>query len=206
MKAGRGSVGVAALDGKIHAIGGRNPDGQRGRRPHEVYDPAHQYLDADSRRCRKARDHAATVATEASIYVDRRTHRCIDRPHRPCSISTIRARNTWSSGPPMPTSRSGLAGTLYKDLIMVLGGELPHRDTIRGKRSIRARRPIAGATLAPMPHGRHATGAATRRQQRLSCGRLAAAGRRQVTERIDRVYHAVSSSSRADRRFEGEAV
>ena len=39
MKAGRGSVGVAAFEGKIHAIGGRAPDGSTVA-THEVYDPA----------------------------------------------------------------------------------------------------------------------------------------------------------------------
>jgi N-acetylneuraminic acid mutarotase len=40
MKAGRASVGVVALDGKIHAIGGRSPDNNVTVATHEVYDPA----------------------------------------------------------------------------------------------------------------------------------------------------------------------
>src|SRR5437764_3216713 len=40
MKAGRGSVGVVALDGKIHAIGGRSPDNAVTVATHEVYAPA----------------------------------------------------------------------------------------------------------------------------------------------------------------------
>ena len=40
MKAGRASVGVAVLEGKLHAIGGRSPDNNVTVATHEVYDPA----------------------------------------------------------------------------------------------------------------------------------------------------------------------
>jgi N-acetylneuraminic acid mutarotase len=68
--------------------------------------------------------------------------------------------NTWTSGPPLPTPRSGLAGTLYKGLFLVLGGELPPGHTFPENE---AYDPKANAwrTLAPMPGGRHATAAAT---------------------------------------------
>src|SRR5260370_33350062 len=39
MKAPRASVGVALLDGKVHAVGGRTPDGKT-LATHEVYDTA----------------------------------------------------------------------------------------------------------------------------------------------------------------------
>ena len=67
--------------------------------------------------------------------------------------------NTWTEGPPMPTPRSGLAGTYYKGLFLVLGGELPPNTFAENE----AYDPKTKSwrTLAPMPAGRHATAAAT---------------------------------------------
>ena len=67
MKAGRGSVGVAALGGKIYAIGGRNPDGQVVA-THEVYDPATNTW-KELAPLPKARDHTATVAIDGKLHV-----------------------------------------------------------------------------------------------------------------------------------------
>jgi N-acetylneuraminic acid mutarotase len=66
--------------------------------------------------------------------------------------------DTWTSGPPLPTPRSGLAGTLYKDMILVLGGELPPNTFAQNE----AYNPKTKSwqALAPMPAGRHGTGAA----------------------------------------------
>ena len=66
--------------------------------------------------------------------------------------------NTWSSGPPLPTPRSGLAAALYKDLVLVLGGELPPNTFAQNE----AYDPTTKSwrALAPMPAGRHGTGAA----------------------------------------------
>jgi hypothetical protein len=59
----------------------------------------------------------------------------------------------------MPTARSGLAGTVYKGVFMVLGGEMPPTGTNPENEAFD---PKANAwrTLAPMPAGRHATAAA----------------------------------------------
>ena len=108
MKAGRGSVGVAALDGKIHAIGGRNAGRPAGRDPRGVRS-GDQQLEASSRRCRRRaitrRWWRPTARSTSSAAAPAR------RPTRPASTtSTIRPDNTWSSGPPLPTPRSGLAG------------------------------------------------------------------------------------------------
>jgi non-specific serine/threonine protein kinase len=67
--------------------------------------------------------------------------------------------NTWTSGPAMPTPRSGLAGAVYKGVFMVLGGEMPPTGTNAENEAFD---PKANAwrTLAPMPAGRHATAAA----------------------------------------------
>jgi N-acetylneuraminic acid mutarotase len=68
--------------------------------------------------------------------------------------------NTWTAGPPLPTPRSGLAGTVYKGLFMVLGGEMPPGRTNPENEAYDAKT-NSWRTLAPMPAGRHATGAAT---------------------------------------------
>jgi hypothetical protein len=66
----------------------------------------------------------------------------------------------WTSAPPMPTPRSGLAGTVYKGLFLVLGGEYPPNITNAENEAFDTKTD-SWRTLAPMPHSRHATGAAT---------------------------------------------
>jgi N-acetylneuraminic acid mutarotase len=68
--------------------------------------------------------------------------------------------NTWTSAPPLPTPRSGLAGTLYKGLFLVLGGELPPGHTFPENEAYDSKT-NSWRTLAPMPDGRHGTAAAT---------------------------------------------
>jgi len=104
-----------------------------------------------------ARDHMAFVAAEGRLHaIGGRTGASTARTDRHDIYDP--ASNTWSSGPPLPTSRSGLASTLYKGLILVLGGELPPNTFAENE----AFNPKTNTwqTLAPMPHGRHATGAA----------------------------------------------
>jgi N-acetylneuraminic acid mutarotase len=68
--------------------------------------------------------------------------------------------DTWKSASPFPTPRSGLAGTFYKGLFLVLGGELPPDYTFPNNEAFD---PKANTwqTLAPMPEGRHGTMDAT---------------------------------------------
>jgi len=153
LKAGRGSVGVAAIDGKIHAIGGRAPDGTTVA-THEVYDPATNTW-KDLAPLPKARDHAAVVAAEGKIYfAGGRFGASTDRTNM-LDIYDPKT-NTWTSGPPMPTPRSGLAGTYYKGLFMVLGGEMPPSAT-NAENEAYDPKTNAWRTLAPLPGGRHAT-------------------------------------------------
>ena len=69
------------------------------------------------------------------------------------------ATNSWTSGPPLPTARSGLAYTLYRGLILILGGEVPPNTFAENE----AYDPKTKTwrTLAPMPAGRHGTSAAS---------------------------------------------
>ena len=123
MKAGRGSVGVAALDGKMHAIGGRSPDRQYGRHARGLRS-RRPIPGRTSRRCRRrattrrrSPPRARSISPAAASA---------PRPSAPtCSTSTI-PRPT--PGPPARRCRrraAGLPGAYYKGLFMVLGGEVP---------------------------------------------------------------------------------
>src|SRR2546421_106776 len=67
MKAGGGAVGVAVVDGKVPAIGGRSPDNNVTVATHEVYDPATNSW-KDLAPLPKARDHAAATTAEGKIF------------------------------------------------------------------------------------------------------------------------------------------
>jgi N-acetylneuraminic acid mutarotase len=157
LKAGRGSVGAVALDGKIHAIGGRAPDGTTVA-THEAYDPATNSW-RELAPLPKARDHVAAAVIDGKIHVaGGRFAAATDRTdmHDVYDART----NTWTSAPPLPTPRSGLAGTLYKGLFLVLGGELPPGHTFPENEAYDSKT-NSWRTLAPMPDGRHGTAAAT---------------------------------------------
>jgi N-acetylneuraminic acid mutarotase len=157
LKAGRGSVGVVALDGKIHAIGGRAPDGTTVA-THEVYDPATNAW-KELAPLPKARDHLAAAVIDGKIHV---AGGRFGPPTERTDLHDVYdpKSNAWTSGPPLPTPRSGLAGTLYKGLFLVLGGELPPGHTFPENEAYDVKA-NAWRTLAPMPGGRHATAAAT---------------------------------------------
>ena len=157
LKAGRGSVGVVALDGRIHAIGGRAPDG-RTVPTHEVYDPATNSW-KDAAPLPKARDHFAAAVIDGKIHV---AGGRFGGPTERTDLHDVYDPKTdqWTSAAPLPTPRSGLAGVLYKGLFLVLGGELPPGHTFPENEAF----DVASNSwrkLAPMPDGRHATGAAT---------------------------------------------
>ncbi len=101
-------MAVIAIDGKIHAIGGRFTGSGDRTDMHDIYDPA---------------------------------------------------ANSWTSGPPLPTPRSGLAYAAYKGLAIVLGGELPQEKRTNDENEGFDPKTNTWRILAPMPHGRHAAGA-----------------------------------------------
>jgi N-acetylneuraminic acid mutarotase len=157
LKAGRGSVGTVALDGKIHAIAGRAPDGTTVT-THEVYDPATNKW-KDLAPLPKARDHLAAAVMDGKIHIA--GGRFGPSTERTGMHDVYDPKSdTWTSAPPMPTARSGLAGTVYKDLFMVLGGEMPPNATNPENEAFDLKT-NSWRTLAPMPGGRHATMATT---------------------------------------------
>jgi|tagenome__1003787_1003787.scaffolds.fasta_scaffold20970690_3 N-acetylneuraminic acid mutarotase len=157
LKAGRGSVGVVALDGKIHAIGGRAPDGTTVA-THEVYDPATNSW-KELAPLPRARDHVAAAVIDGKIHI---AGGRFGPPTERTDLHDVYdpKTNTWSSAPPLPTPRSGLAATFYKGLFMALGGELPPGHTFPENEAYDAKA-NSWRALAPMPEGRHGTAAAT---------------------------------------------
>jgi N-acetylneuraminic acid mutarotase len=182
MKVGRGSVGVAVLDGKIHAIGGRSPDNTKTVDTHEVYDPAtNTWKDLAS--LPKARDHAAATAAEGKIYyAGGRFATSSDRTGM-MDIYDPKA-NTWTAGPPMPTPRSGLISTYYKGLFVVLGGEWPPEMRTNVENEAFDPKTNAWRALAPMPAGRHATQAAVVGDQVYLAGGSLLPGGGRVTDQL----------------------
>jgi N-acetylneuraminic acid mutarotase len=156
MKAGRGSVGVAALNGKVYAIGGRTPAGDTVA-TNEVYDPANNTWTALAP-LPKARDHMAVVAAEGKIHaIGGRFMSSADRTDLHDIYDP--ATNTWTSGPPLPTARSGLAYAYYKGMAIVLGGEFPQEKRTFVENEGFDVKANTWRILAPMPQGRHAAGA-----------------------------------------------
>ena len=158
LKAGRGSVGVVAMEGKIHAIGGRAPDGSVVA-THEAYDGATNSW-KELAPLPKARDHVAAAAV-----VDGKIHVAGGRFSGPADRTDMHdvydpKTNTWSSAAPLPTARSGLAGASYKGLFLVLGGELPPGHTFPENEAFDSKS-NSWRALAPMPEGRHGTAAGT---------------------------------------------
>jgi Kelch motif len=66
--------------------------------------------------------------------------------------------NRGDPDPPLPTARGGVSGTIYKGLILVVGGEDEKRTYVENE----AYDPKTGRwlKLAPLPAGRHGDGVA----------------------------------------------
>jgi N-acetylneuraminic acid mutarotase len=156
MKVPRGSAGAATVDGRIHVIGGRGPDGIVVA-AHEVFDPrADRWTEAAP--LPKARDHMVVIVADGKIHV------IGGRFTGPLDCTGEHdvydpATDTWTTEAPLPTPRSGLAGATYRGMILVLGGELPGGTLAENEAyDVKAKR---WATLTPMPHGRHGFGGDT---------------------------------------------
>jgi N-acetylneuraminic acid mutarotase len=149
----RGALAVAALDGKLHAVGGYNRDGNTSA--HEVYDPA-----TDSWTARApmptARDHHAAAALNGRLFaIGGRLNRQYSQ-----NLSVTEeydpATDRWTRKADLPTPRSGITAAVVKDRIYVFGGEAPS-GTFRENE---AYHPVSNSweALAPMPTARHGLG------------------------------------------------
>ena len=156
LKAPRGSVGVAALDGKIHAVGGRNLE-VKTVTTHEVYDPVTDKW-TDAAPLPTARDHLAAVAADGFLHVIGGRFDGRDENADKHDIYDPKT-DSWSAGPTLPTARSGLQSTLYKDKILVIGGETSKYANIENQAfDVKTGKWVI---LTPVPVGLHASAGAT---------------------------------------------
>jgi len=151
MKAARGSVGVAAIGGRIHAIGGRGTD-RVVVNTHEVYDPAtNKWTEAAP--LPQARDHIPTVVADGKIHV---LGGRFDTPADNTDVHSVYdpATNSWASAPFLPEPRSGGSAVLYHDRILLMGGEC-NKTTTFAQNEAYDPKTMKWTSLAPMPMGRH---------------------------------------------------
>jgi N-acetylneuraminic acid mutarotase len=154
MKIARGSAGAAAVDGKIHVVGGRGLDGVTVS-AHEVYD-LQSGAWSDAAPLPAARDHMVLMAVDGKIHaIGGRFKSPLERTGQHDVYDP--ATDKWASAAPLPTPRSGLAGAYYHGLILVLGGELPPDHTFSENEGYDPKTD-GWITLTPMPHGRHGFG------------------------------------------------
>ena len=153
----RGSVAVAALDGKLHALGGRGLD-KVTVATHEVYDPeTGKWTSAVP--LPVARDHLAVVAAGGKLHAigGRTNNNTTDNTNLHDVYDP--ATDRWSKSAAMPTARSAIAATLLDGSIIVVGGECDNGHTFNQAEAFDLStdqwRPLAS------PQGRHGFGAAT---------------------------------------------
>src|SRR2546427_6972073 len=120
----RGALAVAALAGKLHAVGGYNRDGNTSA--HEVYDPA-----TDSWTVRApmptARDHHAAAPLNGRFYaIGGRLNRQYGQ-NLGVTEEYDPATDRWTRKADLPTPRSGITAAVVKDRIYVFGGGPPSR-------------------------------------------------------------------------------
>jgi hypothetical protein len=158
LEVARGSAGVVALDGRIHAIGGRNDEGLVGA--HEVYDPETDHW-SPAAPLPLPRDHLGIGVSDGRIHVfGGRTGGGTENTGRHDIYDP--ATDSWVEAPPMPTPRSGGASIEAGPLLLYAGGECRPTQPPSTFPEVEAWDPEAGSwiTLPPLPEGRHAFGAA----------------------------------------------
>jgi hypothetical protein len=101
-----------------------------------------------------ARDHLAVVAANGRIHaIGGRTN----SPTQNVDVHEIYnpATNSWTAGAPLPTARSGVAYAVYRNSIIVAGGECRDKRTFAENEAydLKTGRWL---TLAPLPASRHA--------------------------------------------------
>jgi hypothetical protein len=121
MLTARNHLGAAAIDGKIHVVGGRVP-GDMELTTHEIYDPATDTWAAGPA-MPTGRSGIAVVAHRNRLYVfggetiRRFSSKTFDDAER-----FDPATGRWEVLPPMPTARHGLGAASLGDAIYVLSG------------------------------------------------------------------------------------
>lgn len=149
----RGGLGVAAVGGRLFALGG---SADRVTGANEVYDvAADRWMAANA--MPTARDHLAVVGSEGRVWALGGRESFMGTQYANVEIYDP-ATDSWRTAPPLPSARGGLAAAALGDKIFVFGGEAPFRiwnATEMYDRSINA-----WVAKAPMPTPRHGIGAA----------------------------------------------
>ena len=149
----RGGLALAALGGRLHALGG---GAGRATNAHEVYDPAtDRWSAADA--MPTPRDHLAAVGAAGRVWALGGRESFFGTQYANVEIYDP-ATDSWRTGTPLPSARGGLAAAAIGDRIVVFGGEAPLRIW-------NATEAYDGASntwgaKAPMPTPRHGIGAA----------------------------------------------
>jgi energy-converting hydrogenase Eha subunit A len=148
----RGALAVAALNGRLHALGGAAAGVSNA---HEVYDPAtNRWTKANA--MPTARDHLAAVVFQGRLWALGGRASFIGEQYANVEIYDA-ATDSWRTGLPLPVGRGGLAAAALADRVLVFGGEAPLRIfnatemwEVSGQRWI---------AKEPMPTARHGIGA-----------------------------------------------
>ena len=131
----RGSVGVAAVGGKIHAIGGRGLD-KNTVATHQIYDPSSGKW-TEAAPLPTARDHMGVIVVDGKIHViGGRTAGTSDNTNLHDVYDP--ATNSWRSAAPLLTARSSGAAAYYHGLILYAGGECKDGKTFSENEGLRS--------------------------------------------------------------------
>lgn len=176
----RGSVGVVAVDGKIEVFGGRRSDKVVKISPpgapamfegfgtvttHEVYDPKIRKWSRAAPIPGPGRDHMGIIVLDGKVHIfGGRTADVADNLVRHDVYDP--KTDSWSTATPLPNPRSAGAYTVLDGLIIYAGGECkpggqPFSPNAYDEVTAYDPKTDRWTTLTPLPHARHAFGAAT---------------------------------------------
>jgi len=157
LRVARGALVVAAVAGKIHAVGGVGRN-RRNSPAHEVYDPANDSW-RDLAPLPTPRDHLAAAVVDGRLYAI--GGRVNGSYARNLAVNEVydAAADRWRRRAPMPNPRSGIAAAVLGGRILVFGGEAP-AGTFDLVGSYDPRRD-SWTLETPMPTARHGLGSVT---------------------------------------------
>ncbi len=167
----RGAATAAAANGKIYVTGGANSlpgvkeNGIAGARPHNVLATVEEYdPSTNSWRARRAmllpRNHHSTAAVGDKVYVigGRVGSAFVTTSMNVDMVEMYDpATDLWMLRARMPTARSAMGVGVYKDHIIVAGGEGQDQRSLAAFRAVEAYDPAVNRwlTLPSMPRQRH---------------------------------------------------
>jgi N-acetylneuraminic acid mutarotase len=155
MPAPRRAHAAAVVDGRLYVIGGV-VEGATLRAPTWVYDPASGEWRDDLAEMPTFREHLAAVpVVDGLIAIGGRGTQSVDAVER-----YEPATDTWTSLPPLPEARGGLAAAVLGETIHVIGGEGVDPLKIFRDHDVFDLDAGVWSIAPPMERGRHGLGAA----------------------------------------------